>query len=148
MREKEKDINSIGGSQVKSCHVPSRPSLFRTLEEVKEQVDYEDFGEKMASGKFYIDGLYREVCLIIAEMYVKPPESIVRIRGSEIEACIVQEVYRELRHEHIEHVVDRFKEQTGLVYKKTPYLQTALYNVLFEYEAHFTNLVKHDLYGG
>lgn len=148
MRENKKDNNIYENSHVKSCPVMSRPSLFATLEEVKEQVEYEIFGLERNGQRFEPDGLYREVCLLIAEMYIKPPESIVRIRGSEMEAGVVQEVYRALKHEHVEHVVDRFREQTGLIRKKTPYLQTALYNVLFEIDAHYTNLVNHDLYGG
>lgn len=145
MNEKEKYINSCVENHVPSCRVPSRPSLFKALEEVKEQVEYELFGEQTPNGRIRVDGLYQEICLIVAEMYVRNPEDKIRIRGAEIDIGIVQEVYGALRHEHIEHVADRFKEQTGLIYKKTPYLQTALYNVLFEMDAHYTNLVKHDM---
>ncbi len=148
MIEKEKNNNSLCESHVTSRPVMSRPSLFKTLEEVKEQVEYDLFGQEMKNGGFYIDGLYKEICLIIAEVYVRNPEDGIRIRGADNTVGIVQEVYRALRHEHIEHVADRFREQTGLIKKKTAYLQTALYNVIFEYDAHYTNLVKHDFYGG
>lgn len=130
-----------------SCPVPSRPSLFKTLENVKRQVEYDAFGRSV-NGHIYIDPIFNELCLIIAETYVKPPAAVMRIRGAEIEAGFVQEVYGALRHEHIELVADNFKKQTSLIRKKTPYLQTALYNVLFEYDAHYTNCVNHDLCGG
>lgn len=143
METKGKNNNICG--EVTSCRVPSRPSLFKTLEVVQAQVEYRDFEQRYPNGKAYTDPIYRELCLIIAEILVKPPESIVRIRGAEMEAAIVQEVYRALGHEHIELVADNFSKQTQLIHKKTPYLQTALYNVLFEIDAHYTNLVKHDM---
>lgn len=147
MSENNINNNPTGGQEKSmSCPVPSRPSLFRTLEEVKEQVRYEDFVQMFPGGrKPYIDPFYNELCLIIAEVLVKPPESIMRIRGAETEAAIVQEVYRALEHDHLELVADNFKAQKHLIRQKTPYLQTALYNVLFEFDAHYTNLVKHDM---
>jgi hypothetical protein len=134
--------NNVSYDEVMSCHVPSRPSLFKTLERVKAQVNYEDFGKPLPSGAIYIDPLYKELCLIIAEMLIRPPEAVVRIRGTEMEAGVVQEVYGALGYEHIEHVAARFKEQGHTIYKKTPYLQTALYNVLFEYDASITNELR------
>jgi hypothetical protein len=140
----EKNNYSHGGSHVTSSHVPSRPSLFKTLEDVKEQVEFDSFAHEIKNnpGRYFIDPIYNELCLIIAEVYVKPPDSIMRIRGGEIEAAFVQEVYRALRHEHVEHVAGKFKEQTRLIHKKTSYLQTALYNVLFEYDASITNELR------
>lgn len=137
----------VTSSQVMSSQKPQRPSLFRTLEDVKRQVEYEHFAETMPNGSRRIDEMYKEICLIIAEVYIKPPESIMRIRGAEIEAGIVQEVYRELGNDHLKLVVDNFKEQTHYIRQKTPYLQTALYNAVFEIESHYTNLVRHDMYG-
>jgi hypothetical protein len=140
----EKNNNSFSDN-VASRPVMSRPSLFQTLEAVKKQVDYEYFGREI-NGRMYIEPLYTELCLIIAEVYVKPPNHIMRIRGEEMEAGVVQEVYRALHQEHIELVAENFKNQTGYIRKKTPYLQTALYNVLFELDAHYTNLVRADQY--
>ena len=145
---KENNNHSIKHTASASCLVPSRPSLFQTLEAVKEQVEFESFGtiREGRNGKKWLDinPLYNELCLIVAEMLVRPPDSKIRVRGSEMEAAIVQEVYRELRHEHIEHVAAKFKEQGHKIYKKTPYLQTALYNVLFEYDASITNECRVD----
>lgn len=115
---------------------PVRPSLSQTLESVKKQIDFECFEA---------DPLINELCLIIAEVLVRPPESVMRVRGSEIETGIVQEVYKTLTAEHIDLVRDNFKAQTHIIHKKAAYLQTALYNVAFECEHHYTNLVKHDL---
>lgn len=120
--------------------VTSRPSLFATLEQVKMQVEYLSFAETIkTTGKTYIDPLYDELCLIIAEVLVRPPESTMRIRGGTIETHIVQEVYRALTAEHVQAVYKNFRAQTNHIYKKSAYLQTALYNAVFELNANETN---------
>lgn len=140
----EKNIRVVKN---KSSQVKSRPSLFETLDAVKAQVEYQAFAEKLPNGNMRIDPLIEEICLVIAEVLVKPPESIMRIRGSEIESAIVQEVYRKLTFEHIELVFHNFRQQTHIVHHKSAYFQTALYNVVFELNAHYTNLVATD-FGG
>lgn len=127
-----------------SCQVPSRPSLFQTLEDVKGKIDFEDFAELLPSGEMYVDPLIEEICLIIAEVLIRPSGRVMRIRGQEIEAGIVQEVYSKLTHDHIELVADNFRQQTQLIHNKSAYLQTALYNSVFEFHSHYTNLVAHD----
>jgi hypothetical protein len=110
-------------------------SFAAALEKVKCQVSYESF---------HNSGLVREICMNIAEMYVKKPDSITRINSEEIEAGIVQEIYRRLNSEHIELVIENYKKQSGIIRNKKAYLRTSLYNVVFELEAHFTNLVRAD----
>jgi|GEM_PF-2241139 len=121
-----------------------RPSLFQTLEAVYMQVEYEHLGEwreSRVSGKkwLHIEPIYKELCLIIAEIYVKPQESVIRIQGQPTEVYLVQEVYRELRGEHLQAVVGKFFEQGHKIHNKKAYLQTSLYNIVFEYDAGVTN---------
>ncbi len=137
-KNKNCDVKSM------SRPVPSRPSLFQTLAEVKEKVDFEDFAKPLPNGKLYVDPLIEEICLIIAEVLIRPSGRVMRIRGQEIEAGIVQEVFDKLTHEHIQLVADNFKKQTQLIHNKSAYLQTALYNSVFEFNAHYTNVVAHD----
>jgi len=132
------DVNTM------SRPVTSRPSLFETLDKVKKQIDFEDFAKPLPSGKMCVDPLIEEICLIIAEVMIRPSERVMRVRGQEIEAGIVQEVYSKLNHEHVELVADNFKKQTQLIHNKSAYLQTALYNSVFEFHSHYTNLVAHD----
>ncbi len=133
----EKNNNSVDET---SRPVTSRPSLFQTLAEVKKQVEFEHFGRKIkTTGYVHFDPLYEEICLIIAEVLVRPPESVMRIRGSEIETGIVQEVYRALTNEHVQMVYENFNAQASHVYKKSAYLQTSLYNAVFELNANYTN---------
>lgn len=124
--------------------VPSRPSLFEALDKAKAQIDYTDFIQTRKNGKTYIDPLIDEICLIIAEVFVRSPESVMRIRGTEIETRIVQEVYGKLTYDHIELVYSNFRQQTHIIRKKSAYLQTALYNSVFELESHCTNLYSVD----
>ena len=150
MNPKEKNNNIC--DEVTSRPVMSRPSFPEILEAVKEQVSYDDFGkeiERRDGSKWkYVDPLYFTICRIIADMYVKPPTSPVKIEGAWIEAAIVQERYRELANEHIEHVVEKFKAQTTLITKLKPYIQNMLFTIVDEHDAYYTNLVNHDMYGG
>lgn len=124
----------------KSSQVKSRPSLFSTLSEVKEQVGYEDFERVIKStGRKYTDPLIDEICLIIAEVFVRPEKSVMRIRGQSIETGIVQEVYSKIRYEHVDMVQRNFWKCTNHIYNKSAYLQTALYNSVFEATANEIN---------
>lgn len=136
--------NNICVTNNKSCQVKSRPSLFETLNAVKVQIGYQDFAQKRPNGKMIIDPLIEEICLVIAEVLVRPPRSIMRIRGCEIEAAIVQEVYGKLTFDHVDLVFNNFRQQTHVIKKKSAYMQTALYNAVFELNAHYTNLVAND----
>lgn len=142
MNEYSKNNNC--GVKSMSCPVPSRPSLFETLDAVKGKVGFEDFAEPLPNGEMHVDPLIEEICLIIAEVLIRPCGCVMRIRGQGIKAGIVQEVYDKLTHEHIELVADNFKKQTQLIHNKSAYLQTALYNSVFEFHSHYTNLVAHD----
>ena len=90
----------------------------------------------------------RELCYIIAEVYIIDPDSKVKVSDEILDAYLVQEIFRELTLEHLRLVSDNFKDQTELVKNKRAYLRTALYNSVFEIEAHYTNLVNHDIATG
>jgi hypothetical protein len=90
--------------------------------------------------------MFCELCNLIAEMYTLPPNNIVRINSMEIPVSTVVDIYKKLSSEHLEFVSGNFSKQKHLIKFKKTYLQTALYNSFFEYEAHYTNLVSHDLH--
>ena len=87
----------------------------------------------------------RELCYIIAEVYIIDPDSKIKIADEILDAYLVQEIFRELTLQHLEFVESNFGDQTELIKNKRAYLRTALYNSVFEFEAHYKNLVKHDL---
>jgi len=115
------------------------------LEAVKEQVEFNTFADPRRG---FIDPMYNELCMIIAEIYTLNPGTILKIGGTETEARIVQDVYGQLRNDHLRLVSENIKNQTARIYNKKSYLRTALYNVVFEIETHYTNLVAHDMRNG
>ncbi len=117
------------------------PSVFKTVQAVKAQIEYDNFFNERMRG---VDPLYDELCLIVAEVYVMNPNSILKVAGSEMNAGIVREIYERLEHDHVGLVYKNFREVTSRVYNKKAYLRTALYNAVFEIESHYTNLLKHD----
>lgn len=87
----------------------------------------------------------RELCYIIAEVYIIAPDSKIKISNEILDAYLVQEVFGELTLEHLRVVYANFREQTKLIKNKRAYLRTALYNSVFEIEAYYTNTVNHDM---
>ena len=116
---------------------PSRgQSILDMLELVMQQVEYHCFVD-MNSNR--VDPLYKELCLIIAEVLVLRPDAIVKINGSDMNAHLVQEIYSQLRNDHIQLVFDNFHNVTTHIYNKKAYLRTALYNSVFEAESGSVN---------
>ena len=87
----------------------------------------------------------RELCYIIAEVYLIDRDSKIKISDQILDAYLVGEIFGELTLEHLRLVRDNFRDQTDLVKNKRAYLRTALYNSVFELESHYANLVNHDM---
>ena len=129
----------INNSSFEDCPSrPVRPAFREAFRRAAQQVELNcsDIGEKDA---------LRELCYIIAEVYIIDPDSKVKISDEILDAYLVQEIFGELTLEHLRLVHSNFHDQTDLVKNKRAYLRTALYNSVFEINAHYTNLVKHDL---
>ena len=112
------------------------PSFNHILNCVLQQVEYQCFSD-LRTG--YVDPLYKELCLIIAEVFVLNPESVIKINGSITSTKLVQEVFEQLRNDHVQLVFTNFQDVSCRVYNKKSYLRTSLYNVVFELESHFVN---------
>ena len=115
-----------------------RLSFFEVLAEVKRWVEYECIDRRDQEAAL-------ELCRIITEVMILNPDHEMQIGNDMIPVGIVQEIYTGLRAEHIELVIANFGEQTALIKNKKAYLRAALYNSAFEIDAHYTNLVKHDI---
>lgn len=89
-------------------------------------------------------GMMAELCYIIAEVYMINMDSKIAVGGEPLDAYLVKDVFAELRYPHLEMVTDNFERETKYIKNKRAYLRTALYNSVFELEAHYTNLVKSD----
>ena len=115
----------------------ARPSVMKTLEKVKAQVEFDKFADLMWKR---VDPLYNELCLIISEALILNPDSLVKLNGEMIYVGLVQEVFAQLRNEHLRLVFNNFQYVSYHVYNKKAYLRTALYNVFFEIESHHGGL--------
>ncbi len=120
---------------------PVRPSFREAFSRAARQVELD------CSSPSEID-LLRELCYIIAEVYILDPDSRVKISDELLDAYLVQEIFGELTLEHLQLVRDNFMDRTEVVKNKRAYLRAALYNSVFEKEAHYTNLVNHDMRSG
>ena len=111
-------------------------SIFNMLEHVILQVEYKYLADSRTN---FINPFYNELCLIIAEVLVMSHDSFLKINGSLIPVPLVQEIYSQLRCDHLQLVFENFHNVTQRVYNKKAYLTTALYNVVFEINSHYFN---------
>lgn len=118
----------------RSCPVLSRPSFREAIAEAEMQI------ELGAIDHFQNEA--RELCMIMAEVWMMNPSDKIRIQGEIMDAYMVQEVFRELTCEHVKLVLANFHGITYLVQNKKAYLRAALYNSVFEIEAHYANRVR------
>ena len=105
------------------------------------QVEYHCFASLSNN---WIDPLYKELCLVIADVLVLDPDSTITINGSKMAAFLIQEVYRQLNNDHLRFVFDNFQNVSHRVHNKKAYMRTALYNAVFEIELHFVNNMNRD----
>ena len=121
--------NSNPHTQSQSGQVGSFPAV---CEAVREQIELEAFAEDM-------EPLAVEVARITAEIYMMPGSWQIRIDGQYMPAAMVQQVFNQLEHDHVEAVLYRFSEVPYEIRHIKTYLRTALYNAIFEAEARTTN---------
>ena len=128
--------SSQSQSQVKE--IDTDKSFFTVLEAVKEMVEF-NFFEKADRETV------SEICMIITEIFKLQGNYLVTIDGHDIQIADVQDVFRLLRHEHIEMVLENFKRVSYKVNHIKTYIRTALYNSVMEINQHYTNCVNSDI---
>ncbi len=112
-----------------------RLSFWDCLQAVKEQIGYEEIGT---------DPMYQEICKI----KMLNPAGEMKIDGEMKPVALVQEIFAQLTFDHVEMVAENFGRVRGRIMSTKAYMRTALYNSMFELEAHYTNLVQHDMAEG
>lgn len=120
-----------------------RPSFREAICRAERQVRRDDILHDRAMRPEHL----REICMIMAEVYMMDPDKPIRISGEWLDGHVVQQVFCELQREHVEMVAGEFCRLTNDIRNKKAYLRTALYNSVFIIEAHYTNRVNHDLRG-
>jgi len=111
-------------------------SVLSMLDKVMAQVEYHCFADLRYKR---IDPLYKDLCLIVAEVMLLNRDSSIKVNGEYVGALLVQDVFSQIRNHHVQLVFDNFQNVSSRVSNKKAYLRTALYNSVFEYEAHFIN---------
>ena len=84
----------------------------------------------------------RELCYLIAEIYVISDTSPIRIGEELLDGSLVREVFEELTIEHLRLVHGNFLKQPTVIRNKRAYLRTSLYHAVFELEAHYENVAS------
>ena len=121
--------------RVEEINQSVRQSFSHVLKNVREQIELECFSPGTQPQA-------NEIALIMAEVMIMPSRSTIRIESEDKPADVVQAIFGSITHEHIELVLDKFSKITYPIFNKKAYLRTALYNSVFEFESHYTNLVE------
>lgn len=124
--------------QVSSRQVPHRLTFKEALEKARAQINikcFRDMDREFAN----------EIIMNIAEVFMLWDSSPVKVAGEQIDGYIIKQVFEELREEHVQLVIDNYQKIDYIINYKKSYIRTALYNSVFEIEAHYANLVRHDL---
>lgn len=110
-------------------------SFDETVGEVTRQLEVE-----CLESRGYSKPQILEICMIIAEIYMRNPNGSVRIGKELLDNSIVQQVFKKLTAEHVDMVMDNLSRITTVIHNKKQYIRTALYQSVFELEAHYANL--------
>lgn len=110
-------------------------SFDETVGEVTRQLEVE-----CLESRGYSKPQILEICMIIAEIYMRNPNGSVRIGKELLDNSIVQQVFKKLTADHVDMVMDNLSRITTVIHNKKQYIRTALYQSVFELEAHYANL--------
>ena len=142
MNENKTISNTVCESQSKSSQVQEKllqtlnqQSFYEVLDYVREMVEIECFDEK--------DKQFAEaIANIISEVMLLPEDARVRISGFEHSAKNVALIFLNIKHEHVEGVISRFRQAEYKIKHLKTYIRTALYNSFFESEADSENFLS------
>ena len=114
-----------------------RVSFSESLRRVRYRIDISSFEP---SDRAFAN----ELILIIAEVGALPCDAQIQINGEKLSAETVSEVYAQLEKEHLELVIEKFREAKYEIKYRKSYFRTALYNCVFEFESYYENQVRKD----
>jgi hypothetical protein len=84
----------------------------------------------------------RDICRVIAEVYMMPDEAAIKIEGEMLPAYTVKEIFGELDHDHAEYVIDELEGYEGKIFAMKPFIRTLLYNAVLTMESAIATEVK------
>lgn len=121
-------VGADGGMPVP---IPRRRLSFK--EAITKAEDQIGFHEYSRQHRCY--GILHDMCRAMAEVYMMPPRTKIRINGEELEAEMVAEVLEQVTEDM---AVERAEELLDVIADVTclkAYLRSALYNKVFEFES-------------
>lgn len=121
--------------------VSSRPSFREAVSRAEDQIEMDCIDPRLRAQA-------RELCFIIAEIYLMNPSSRIKISGEQLDGYLVQQIFAEITNQHAVLVITNFNRNPYLIKNKKAYLRTALYNSVFELEADLNNVASVAIAGG
>lgn len=115
----------------------SRVGFSESLKIVRDRIEISSFEP---SNRAFANELF----FIIAEVGALPCDAQIQINGEKLSAETVSEVYTQLEKEHLELVIEKFREAKYEIKHRKSYFRTALYNCVFEFESYYENQVRKD----
>lgn len=109
---------------------------------IKDNICY----ESLALSRKFDTPLINDFIDIMIDTILTPNE-YVRINGEDKPRELVKNSFLKIGCEEMEHAIDQFKGVTETIRNKKRYIVSLLYNCRMEMNLHYTNLVKHDMYG-
>ena len=124
-----------------------RPSFREAISRAERQVGYNEMRAASEDLKHQLQvDLIHDLCAIMAEIYMMDPDRTVRISGEEMDVYMVQQVFREIRRDHVVTVATSFDRINELVKNRKAYLRAMLYNSVFSVQASAVNDSNADTY--
>ena len=108
---------------------------------------YERFGDQLHLDhlvQYYDSGMVEEIVINICDMYMN---KTTHIKGQDMPRAVVRGVIDKLKMHHIEHVMDQFLNASAQyeIRHTKRYLQTLIYNSVFEASSKIRGRVRHDM---
>jgi hypothetical protein len=137
MQEKRKTLTEVRESTSTTMQGKSVLSFKEAIKQAENQIEAGYFPRHQA--------VYaRDVCRVIAEIYMMPEGASVKIEGEMLPATVVKEVFAELEHEHVQYVLDELTNYEGRVFAMKLFIRTMLYNAVLTMESHYNNRYNAD----
>lgn len=129
-------LDCVSQTTTSSMQGKSVLSFREAIRAAEEQIDIRCFPRHQA-------GYARDICRVIAEVYMMPESAQIKIEGEMLPALTVKEIFYELDYEHAEYVINELEGYEGKIFAMKPFIRTMLYNAVLAMEFSIANEVKY-----
>ena len=125
------DTYWVGADGGMPIPIPRRRLSFKeAITKAEDQIGFHEYSRQHSCY-----GILHDMCRAMAEVYMMPPRTKIRINGEELEAEMVAEVLEQVTQEMAEERAEELRETIAGVTCLKAYLRSALYNKVFEFES-------------